>query len=248
MLEERIEKYWTNRSSGYGSSIIDEMKSFKRNVWQSLIKRFAGKSGTLKTLDVGTGPGFFAILMAELGYEVTAVDTSSDMLKEAKKNARYAGFKIDFARGDAQRINFPDGSFDLIVSRNLVWTLTNPLEAYKEWYRLLNPTGRVLVFDANWYLRLSVSELQQKYEYYKSIAREMGVTDKVTEEQHRECEAIARKLPLTYEKRPAWDRSALIKCGFKDVIIEANINDLVYDDREKIIYEATPMFAICACK
>jgi len=248
MLEERIERYWTGRATGYSSSIIYEMQSFKRNAWRSLIKSFAGENKTLKVLDVGTGPGFFAILMAELGHEVTAVDTSSDMLKEAKRNADYAGFEIKFITGDAQNIDLPAGSFDLIVSRNLVWTLPTPLETYQEWYRLLNTTGRVLVFDANWYLRLSDDKLQQKYEYCKSKAREMGFTEKFTNEQHRECEAIAKKLPLTYKKRPAWDKEAFIKCGFRDIVIENNINNLIYDDREKIIYEATPMFAICAAK
>lgn len=248
MLEERIEKYWTTRASGFSASINNEMNSFKRNAWKSIIKRLAKSNGDLKALDVGTGPGFFAILMAELGYEVIAVDNSENMLMEAKKNADYAGYRITFAKGDAQTINMPDGSFDLIISRNLVWTLTEPLQAYKEWYRLLSPAGRVIVFDANWYLRLSDNELQKKYEHSKIIARERGLVEKVTEEQHRECEAIARRLPLTYENRPEWDKNALIECGFDKIIIESNINDLVYDENERIVNDVYPMFAICACK
>jgi len=248
LLEDRIEKYWDNRSVGYSASVTNAMHSFKKNAWQSLIKSFAPGGKAVKALDVGTGPGFFAIIMAELGYEVTAVDVSDEMLLEARKNTAHAGFKVSLMKSDVQKINQPGENFDLIVSRNLVWTLTNPLAAYKEWHRLLKPEGRVLVFDANWYLRLTNSELQKQYEHCRRTAREKGFADQVSEEQHRECEEIARKLPLTYEARPDWDRKAFAECGFKEVIIQENLNELVYDDIEKILYEPTPMFAVCACK
>lgn len=249
MIEERIENYWKHRSESFSASIKEEMAGSQKNVWQLLIKRFAGDREKLRVLDVGTGPGFFAILMAQLGYQVTAVDVSEDMLNQARKNAEQAGVKINFFQGDAQKIDFPSGSFDLIASRNVTWTLPKPLEAYQEWHRLLAENGKVLVFDANWYLRLSDSELQKKYEESRKTAEEKGFRHQgVTKEQEKTCEDIARNLPLTYQKRPDWDRQALAECGFREVIIESNLNDLICDDLEKIANQVTPMFAICACK
>ncbi|WP_028309005.1 class I SAM-dependent methyltransferase [Desulfitibacter alkalitolerans] len=248
MLEARIEKYWTGRANGYSEAIQEDMNSFKKNAWQTVIKDYVGTDGPIKALDVGTGPGFFAVIMAELGYEVTALDTSSEMLKEAKKNAQFAGFEITTIKGDAHRIELSDGSFDLIISRNLVWTLPNPMEAYAEWYRLLNPRGKVLVFDANWYLRLSVPQLQEKYEACRQEAVKKGYSDGVTSNQHKECEELARKLPLTYEKRPEWDKKALAQCGFNTIDIAENINDVVYDERQKTMYSEVPLFAVFARK
>jgi ubiquinone/menaquinone biosynthesis C-methylase UbiE len=248
VLEARIEKYWTGRANGYSEAIQGDMNSFKKNAWQTIIREYVEADGPIKALDVGTGPGFFAVIMAELGYEVTAIDTSSEMLKEAQKNAQFAGFEITTIKGDAHRIEFPDGTFDLIISRNLVWTLPNPIEAYAEWYRILKPRGKVLVFDANWYLRLSDPRMQEKYEVCRQEAVKKGYSDGVTSNQHKECEELARKLPLTHEKRPEWDKKALIQCGFDSIYINENINDLVYDDKQKTLYFAIPLFAICANK
>ncbi|MEW6623002.1 MAG: class I SAM-dependent methyltransferase [Bacillota bacterium] len=249
MLEARIEKYWTGRANGYSEAIKEDMNSFKKNAWQTIIKEYMGVvDGPIRALDVGTGPGFFAVIMAELGYEVTAIDTSSEMLKEAQKNAQFASFEITAMKGDAHRIELPDCSFDLVISRNLVWTLPNPMEAYAEWYRLLKPMGKLLVFDANWYLRLSDPQLQEKYEACRQEAVKKGYSDGVTLNQHKECEELARKLPLTYEKRPEWDKKALAQCGFNSIDINKNINDLVYDDKQKTLYCAIPLFAICASK
>jgi len=87
MLEARIEKYWTGRANGYSAAIKEEMNSFKKNAWKKIINEYMGVADeSIRALDVGTGPGFFAVIMAELGYEVTAIDTSSEMLKEAQRN------------------------------------------------------------------------------------------------------------------------------------------------------------------
>ena len=53
-------------------------------------------------------------------------------------------------------------SFDLIVSRNVIWNLEYPEEALAEWARVLAPGGRMVYFDANWYLYLYDEELRAK--------------------------------------------------------------------------------------
>ena len=151
-------------------------------------------------------------------------------------------------KAEAHAVDLPDESLDLIVSRNVTWLLLNPLGAYQEWYRLLKPTGKAVVFDANWNLSLSDPELQHECDRYLQLAKGKGYQDKLLPHQRKESEAIARKLPLTYEKRPLWDQQAFRHCGFKQVDIQENISDLVHDEIEKILYAPTPMFAICASK
>ena len=57
---------------------------------------------------MGTGPGFFAIILAEAGIQVTAVEYTEEMLKEAKANAGELSEKIHFQQMDAQNLEFPD--------------------------------------------------------------------------------------------------------------------------------------------
>ena len=248
MLEQRIEKYWDKRADSFNENVQKEMACRKKDTWESLLLQYAGAEKNLRVLDAGTGPGFFAILLAGLGYAVTAIDKCEDMLKQARKNAAATGMNIRFFKADAHAVDMAADSFDIITSRNVTWLLPNPLEVYQEWHRLLKPGGKVLLFDANWYLRLSDPELQLQYEACRQKAIEIGFVDKFTAAEKAEAEAIARSLPLTYEKRPLWDRQAFNQCGFQQIEVQENINHLVYDEIELVSYQPIPMFAICATK
>ena len=119
--------YWTKRAPGYSNVNQEELQTDQKRVWsQTLDERiqahFVNKSRSdIYILDVGTGPGFFAIILAELGYHVTAVDYTQAMLEQAKKNAGILTGKIDFLQMNAEELSFPDSRFDVIVSRNLTW-------------------------------------------------------------------------------------------------------------------------------
>jgi ubiquinone/menaquinone biosynthesis C-methylase UbiE len=243
---EKIENYWNNRANTYSEMISEDINSFKREAWSKIIKNKAGDN--VKVLDIGTGPGFFAIIMSQMEYDVTAVDCSTSMLEEAKSNAQLAGVKVKFMKGDVENLDLPVESFDLIVNRNVTWTLKEPAKAYKSWFSLLKKSGKLLIFDANWYLRLAKPELEEEYTEDIKLAIDIGYDCKINEKQRSKCKDIARNLPLTYELRPEWDKRVLAQCGFKKVIIEENISDGIYTEEEKVAYRTTPMFSICACK
>jgi SAM-dependent methyltransferase len=95
-----------------------------------------------RVLDAGTGTGFVARIAAELGHRVTAIDLSEGMLDASP--ARDWGLAITFAVGDAVDPPFPAGSFDVVVSRSVVWTLRQPELAFRNWYKLLTPGGRMV--------------------------------------------------------------------------------------------------------
>ncbi|MCC5909111.1 MAG: methyltransferase domain-containing protein [Clostridiaceae bacterium] len=243
LIQNRIENYWNHRASSYSTSIQKEMNTFQINAWSKLIKDYTPERENIKALDVGTGPGFFTIIMSDLGYKVTAVDYTENMLVEARKNVERAGFSADFLQGDCHELPFEDASFDLIVCRNLVWTLVDPIKAYAEWHRLLKPGGRILIFDANWYLRLTDPELQKQFEEDQRRTVELGYEPFIKSFED-ESSSIGKDLYLTSRRRPQWDAEALLNHGFKKLFVDKDITDLVWDEERKVRYKCTPMFLV----
>ena len=78
-LLNEIENYWTNRADGYSKVNEHELESQQSEVWITELKRHISDNKDLKILDIGTGPGFFAIILAQSGYNVTAVDYTNAM-------------------------------------------------------------------------------------------------------------------------------------------------------------------------
>ena len=140
-LIDKIEAYWTGRAEGYSQVNQGELATDQKQKWTENLKKHLpkGEPEKIKVLDVGTGPGFFAILLAEAGYQVTAVDYTEEMLREARKNAGELAEQITWKQMDAQKLDFKDGTFDAVVSRNLTWNLEKPEKAYEEWMRVLKP-------------------------------------------------------------------------------------------------------------
>ena len=248
IIQESITNYWEERADSYSENIRDDMNSFKKEAWKRIIKNQAGEDVS-HALDMGAGPGFFSIIMAELGFNVTVVDCAEKMVQEAENNLRVAGFSADFRVADCHCLPFEDKTFDLIICRNLVWTLVEPVKAYQEWHRLLKDSGKLVIVDANWFLRLHDDLLQKKYEEQQKKAMQKGYIEKdVSPKKKKECRGIAEKLPLTYHKRPEWDEQALNWCGFREISVQDDISPEVYDERQKALYGYIPLFSICAEK
>lgn len=148
--KEVIADYWNFRSSTYknGVSGFDEEE---RKIWKQIFENSLVPTSRLKVLDVGTGAGFLGLLFAEMGHEVTGIDLSEGMLEKAKHNADNMCLDIDLFHGDAENLPFEDCSFDLVVSKYLLWTLQEPSCAVREWKRVLKPGGMVFAIDGNWF-------------------------------------------------------------------------------------------------
>ena len=88
-LLSEIESYWTTRAEGYSEVNHKELNGMQKGAWLEVLKgQFPEKAkDEIKILDIGTGPGFFPVILAEAGYKVTAVDYTEEMLNKAKQNA-----------------------------------------------------------------------------------------------------------------------------------------------------------------
>ncbi len=251
ILEENRE-YWTGRAAGYSEVNKLELSTAQRLKWkdclrEELTRHFPARPlAELRVLEVGTGPGFFAILLRELGCQVTAVDLTPAMLDEAKENAGELAGEICFLEMNAEDLRFADGSFDAVISRNLTWNLPHPDRAYAEWARVLRPGGLLLNFDANWYAYLFDEDAQAAYDRDRANSAEQGVWDQNVEaegENFDVMEDIARRVPLSGLRRPAWDLGRLAALGLR-AEADAQIWRRVWSEEEKISFASTPMFLV----
>ena len=90
---ESMARYWSQDAENYGDIIRKELASFRVKAWQNYLREKL-PADTRKVLDLGCGPGFFSIILAEMGYEVTAVDCSEGMLAQARQLVKRAGLEI----------------------------------------------------------------------------------------------------------------------------------------------------------
>lgn len=114
-----VTRYWNIRAESYSESNQQELLSEKQQKWRHLLLGHVKKGETLRVLDIGTGPGFFAILLALSGHDVTAIDATEGMLLEARQNAQTHQANIQFIRGDVHQLPLASEQFDLVVSRNV---------------------------------------------------------------------------------------------------------------------------------
>jgi ubiquinone/menaquinone biosynthesis C-methylase UbiE len=102
-------------------------------------------------LDIATGTGFLATIAAGLGHRVTGIDLAETMLAEARRNAAQSAVEATFALGDAVAPAFTRESFDALTCRHFLWTLRDPATAFRNWFALLRPGGRVVAIDGFWF-------------------------------------------------------------------------------------------------
>ncbi|WP_272943477.1 class I SAM-dependent methyltransferase [Paenibacillus sp. MER TA 81-3] len=246
--KNRSQQYWDESAEVYNDIVLDELNSFKAPAWRAIIEQHIGSGSGLDVLDVGTGPGFFAILLSGMNHTVTAVDSSPLMLKQAQFNAFRAGAVAQFIQGDIGVLPFQEASFDVIISRNVTWTLPQPFATYDAWHRLLRPGGKIVIFDANWNKHLVDEEQRKQYMEDCETARRMGYGIELEESLEREGDEITSKLPLTFEHRPDWDVQSLEKIGYREIVCNWGFDEAIYTESEKVLNRTTPMFSIVAEK
>ncbi|MFE3140196.1 methyltransferase domain-containing protein [Streptomyces scopuliridis] len=101
-----------------------------------------------RVLDLGCGTGSLALLAAERGHRVTAVDLSARMVGLAR--SKLAGTDAEVLVGDAGRPPVGERTFDVVLARHVLWMLPDPEEALRHWASLLRPGGRLVLIEGVW--------------------------------------------------------------------------------------------------
>ncbi len=145
-----VRSYWDMRSQTYSIDIYKSQSEAER-IWKTLLKNTIRTNKNLRILDVGTGTGFLALLLAEMGHNVTGIDISKCMLEKSRQNADKMHLSVDFMHGDAEKLPFEDETFDIVVNRNLLWTMPDPMAAVDEWSRVVKSGGKLVLIDGKWH-------------------------------------------------------------------------------------------------
>ncbi len=238
-IEQRVKNYWTARSHDFGTVRKNELESDMGKRWLEEIERHLPQ-GKLDILDVGTGTGFFAILLARLGHRVTGIDLTPAMIAESRALAGSMGLDIDFRQMNAQELSFEEERFDVVISRNLTWTLPEPQKAYSQWYRVLKKGGVLLNYDADYAENVRSESTQNCSVAPDCPYGHVGMTERLKEEN----DAITLALDIG-KKRPEWDAQVLRELGVRACSTDLRVGARVLGASDLV---NAPMFGIFARK
>lgn len=150
MMDEILRDYFSQESEEF-NNYTEKSHSITKEIlnWERLYTDVLDKD-VKKILNVGCGPGTEAILLARMGYEVTALDFSPEMIAYTQKNAEANGVTVNTVIGDAEDLPFEVCSFDAVVSNYAIWAIPHPQKAMEEWFRVLRIGGEVAYIDGSW--------------------------------------------------------------------------------------------------
>jgi ubiquinone/menaquinone biosynthesis C-methylase UbiE len=175
-VKQQVAAHWNRRAPGFDADFGHSIRTAaERAAWDRILDLVVGGRGTLDALDVGCGTGFLSLELARRGHRVTGIDFAPQMLAEARKKAAAQGVAVRFEAGDAEQLPFAEGSFDLVMTRHVLWTLPHPEQAIDEWIRVLRPGGRLAAMDS----QFDPSVLERSPQNARSSAEYAGIGDRL---------------------------------------------------------------------
>ncbi len=142
-------EYWNGDVGQRWARNQDRLDRAFQPLTAALMERAAPRPGE-RAADIGCGCGDLSLMLADrLGAEgrVLAVDVSRPMLEQARARqealAGAGGAPIRWEEADAAVWPFPEGGFDLLISRFGVMFFADPLAAFRNMRRALRPGGRL---------------------------------------------------------------------------------------------------------
>ena len=120
-----------------------------REAWRTLLRSVL-PTAPARVADLGCGTGTLAVLLAADGYAVEGLDVSPEMVARARAKAAAAGVPVGVRVGDANAPALDPASYDVVLSRHVLWAMDDPAAALARWVDLLRPGGRLVLVEGSW--------------------------------------------------------------------------------------------------
>lgn len=139
---------WDREAAGFDDEPDHGLRdSATRAAWRKLLLD-ALPSAPATVADLGCGTGTLSLLLAEHGYDVTGIDVSPEMVARATAKAGHTSAR--FQLGDAAVPDLPPASFDVVLSRHVLWAMPDPAAALRRWTALLESGGVLVLVEGRW--------------------------------------------------------------------------------------------------
>ena len=153
-LKERVRAFWQEHPCGTkfadaepGSSRFYELVEEHRYTKEWHIPIAAGfeNAGGKRVLEIGCGLGTDGAQFAKAGADYTGVDLTQAAVDLAHRRFQVSNLPGEFRIADAESLDFPDDSFDIVYSHGVLHHTPDTAQAIREVHRVLRPGGKALV-------------------------------------------------------------------------------------------------------
>ena len=131
--------------------LLNDLQSFGlHRLWKRRVVALADVKAGDRALDLCCGTGDIAFALAAKGADVTGLDFSEKMLEVAQARLQQPanhGRTVKFLQGDAQKLPFPDNSFDAVTMGYGLRNLSSWEAGLQEMVRVAKPGGRIVILD-----------------------------------------------------------------------------------------------------
>lgn len=146
---EANRRYWDGQADRFAAR-ARRLWSAEQPVWgtwnvpQSRLPVLPDDLAGLDTIELGCGTGYVSAWMARMGARPVGLDSSARQLATARALQEEYGVRFPLVHGDAERVPYPDASFDLAISEYGASVWCDPYRWVPEAARLLRPGGRLV--------------------------------------------------------------------------------------------------------
>lgn len=118
-------------------------RPWRQHFWGEVINKLP-EDGRLIEIGVGTGKN---MPFWPKDAKITAIDLTPGMLRRAQRRADALGLRAQLTLGDAQRLDYPDNSFDIAAATFVFCSIPDPLQGLRELQRVIRPGGWIFLME-----------------------------------------------------------------------------------------------------
>lgn len=118
-------------------------RPWRKRFWRELMNKLPAHG---RLLEIGVGTGKNMPFWPETA-RITAIDLTPGMLERAQKRADSLGIDAQLALGDAQALQYADGSFDIAAATFVFCSIPDPLLGLRELQRVVRPGGWIFLME-----------------------------------------------------------------------------------------------------